>query len=265
MKAEYFSQIRKFNPYHGRDGRFTTASGNRTGKPSIGSAAASSGNLTDSNFDDGTKIGSNVQHPEKVAGIKRGTPMPFADADGKRANPGREDNPQRMDNCQTCVIAYELRRRGYDVEAKPRTHQNYDQEKLSQDPTWAWRLPGTKNMPKVTNSAETYESSDKAYEYLQDTIEAGKRYTMNFVWGDGRGAHIIIAEKTDGKTWLFDPQSGDAIRTESGVKEYISRFAGVGNNPKQSNWQGGAIQTLPISDMDINPINVETILQKATT
>ena len=265
MKATFFSEIRKFNPYHGGDGRFTTASGNRTGKMTIGSAAASAGSSLKADFDDGTNTGSNVQHPDRVSGISRGDPMSFQDADSQRANPGWEDNPQRRDNCQTCVIAYELRRRGYDVEAKPRTHQNYDQEKLSQDPTWAWRIPGTKNMPKITNGAETYESADNAFNYLQNTIESGKRYTMSFAWGDGRGAHIVIAEKTDGNTWIFDPQSGKSLRTESEVKEYVSRFAGVGTNARIPNWKGGAIQTLPVSDMDINPINVETILQKATT
>ena len=264
MKATYFSEIKKFNPYHGKDGRFTTASGNKTGKPVTGTSS-SGGSVLDANFDDGTKTGANVKNPAKVCGVEKGSPMSFADADAQRSNPGWENNPQRMDNCQTCVVAYELRRRGYDVEAKPRTHQNYDQEKMSYDPCWAWRVPGTKDMPQIIKSDESFESADKAIEHLNNTIEDGKRYTMNFVWGDGRGAHIIIAEKTDGKTWLFDPQSGNSITSESEVKEYVSRFAGVGGNEKSPNWSGGAIQMLPISDMDINTVNVETVLQKATT
>ena len=68
-----------------------------------------------------------------------------------------------------------------------------------------------------------------------------------------------------GVTWFFDPQSGNAIHGDSEVKDYVSRFAGVGSNSKHPNWPGGAIQVMPISDMNIYPIIVETILQIATT
>lgn len=56
--------------------------------------------------------------PKKLAGVKRKDMMTFEEADGTKPNPKINEDYSYMINCQTCVVAYEARRRGYDVDAK---------------------------------------------------------------------------------------------------------------------------------------------------
>ena len=274
MRAYYFSEIKKFNPYHGKDGRFTTSSGNATGRTGLSgdSGAGSIGiseNVRKYGFDtnDGTSCAENVTHPAKISGVQRGEPMNFAQADEQRANPRFSEDSGRRINCQTCVVAYELRRRGYDVQANRRNiyNENYDQKKMASDSTWSWKDPKTGKHPSLIHSATEYDSTDAAYAYLNNTIQSGKRYTLEFSWGDGRGSHIITAEKTNGLLWLFDPQSGVAHVEENEVKSYIKNIAGIGTQPRNPRWPGGAMHMLPVSDMNIDEFAVETVLSKSTS
>ena len=66
--------------------------------------------------------------PERIAGVKRNEKgfMDFLEARGgsellgaSASNPHFMEGDNFNNNCQTCVVAYEARRRGYNVEAKP--------------------------------------------------------------------------------------------------------------------------------------------------
>ncbi|WP_390621060.1 phage minor capsid protein [Treponema pectinovorum] len=54
-----------------------------------------------------------------IADTQQGKPMNFRQTDGGSPNPNYKKGGGYAKNCQTCVVAYELRRRGYDVEALP--------------------------------------------------------------------------------------------------------------------------------------------------
>ena len=271
MRAECFSEIKKYNPYHGKDGRFTTASGSNTVVSSSGrggsDSSASSTGVKDFGFDknDGTKCASNLTHPKKISSVERGEPMNFEEADTNKVNPNFERDIRYQTNCQTCVVAYELRRRGYNVEAKLRSGFDYDQEKLARNSTHVWKDPKTGGKPSLIQSPETFASSGGVGVYLDNTLEEGKRYTMKFSWANDGGSHIIIAEKTKGRAWLYDPQSGKSYVYADEIESYTRKFAGVGKNKRNTGMSGGAIQMLPISDMDIDEFAVETILTKSTT
>ena len=56
----------------------------------------------------------NFKEIERMTGLKRGTPMTFEEADNGRANVYRDRS-----NCATCVVAHELRLRGFDITALP--------------------------------------------------------------------------------------------------------------------------------------------------
>ena len=267
-----FEEIKKYNHYHGADGRFTTSSGNVTGSFSFGGDTDSGGigisaGVKKYGFDknDGTACSSDVTHPNKVSGVERGKPMTFEEADTQKSNPGFENNHNRQTNCQTCVVAYEMRRRGYNVEAKPYTGMDYDQKALASDPTHVWIDPKTGRKPNLTHSPETFRSSDEAISYLQSTLKKGKRYALRLNWANDGGGHIIIAQQSHGRTWLFDPQSGDSYVEADEVKSVVERLAGVGNNKRSKGMSGGALKLLPISDMNIDPFAVETSLTRATT
>ena len=60
----------------------------------------------------------------RYAGV-RGQPMEV-DPAARDANPNYAKGEEYQTNCQRCIWAYEMRRRGYDVEAKPRTRSMTD-------------------------------------------------------------------------------------------------------------------------------------------
>lgn len=98
-------------------------------------------------------------------------------------------------NCQRCVPAYEMRRRGYDVVVKPRPATNNDE--LALRPWNAWK--------NVRPIAYTDVSQ------IETTMASwgdGARAQVVCVW-QGGGGHTFIAEQQNGKTVFLDPQTND--------------------------------------------------------
>ena len=75
----------------------------------------------------------NITKTEEALGIRKGSEMNFEQADGNKPNPNYIKNRAYQINCQSCVVAYELRRRGFDVEAFGNTGQGCTTYKLSYD------------------------------------------------------------------------------------------------------------------------------------
>ena len=107
-------------------------------------------------------------------------------------------NPDKLrKNCQRCVQAYEFRRRGYDVIAKPK--------------------PTEGNNIKWGNECFTDEKGHfVAYKLRKTKAEVekelagapnGARYSIYVSWKVG-GAHVFIAEKENGVVRFVDPQTG---------------------------------------------------------
>jgi hypothetical protein len=78
---------------------------------------------------------------EKRLGIKQGTPMTFDEANEMRGNPHYSEAESYRINCQTCVVANELRRRGFPVEALANT-KGSALEELSHASEKAWNCIG---------------------------------------------------------------------------------------------------------------------------
>lgn len=104
-------------------------------------------------------------------------------------------------NCQRCVPAYELRRRGYDVTAAPRKARND-----SVADSWShlfkdqeWRSVGG-------------DDREEALLNLEAEIklgERGSRYAITLWWQGQRGGHTFVAENVNGTVKYIDPQSGN--------------------------------------------------------
>ena len=102
-------------------------------------------------------------------------------------------------NCQRCVPAYEMRRRGYDVMAKPTILVGRD---VINENTWKnifdnaeWRSCGTGNGLK----------------YIEDAMKNygdGARAEIYVLWKNKKEAHVFVAEQRNGKTIFIDPQDG---------------------------------------------------------
>lgn len=121
------------------------------------------------------------------------------------------DYREFSENCQRCVVAYEARRRGYNVVAQP-TYQGDQMPHVV-------RIPGT----DVTNGrwqgafqgAKAESVSAKTSSAVNNKINAkmasygdGSRAVIGVQWKNGSGGHVFIAERKNGTTYLIDPQVG---------------------------------------------------------
>ncbi|MBR4971300.1 MAG: hypothetical protein IKY58_05935, partial [Paludibacteraceae bacterium] len=154
---------------------------------------------------------------EKLLGIKQGAPMSFEEANEMRGNPHyiRGSYSGYTINCQSCVVANELRRRGFDVEAMMNTrHRNNLPYILSKGTEKAWIDPiifktGTPNYKVAKDgSFRTYYEKINWKEFNEFTKEVG-RYHVSFDWKGTDSGHIIVFERlSDGHVKWYDPQSG---------------------------------------------------------
>ena len=155
---------------------------------------------------------------EQKIGIKRGEDMTFEEANELRGNIGYGEGREFSVNCQSCVVANELRRRGYDVTALPnlKKEENIPYE-LSGKTNWAWIDPETMQTPEKKQAGGQYVSGldikSKTLTQLNKelnelTKEAG-RYHIDFMWKDGKGGHIITVDRLEnGSIRIYDPQIG---------------------------------------------------------
>lgn len=101
-------------------------------------------------------------------------------------------------NCQRCVPCYEMRRRGYDVEVCPR--REYD-DYMSAHPFCVWQNPDI-----ICCRGNTIEDIDQ---YMA-TWGDGARAQIVVTWYPSTiDGHTFVAERVDGQTYFYDPQSGD--------------------------------------------------------
>lgn len=167
--------------------------------------------------------GVDLTHPDSIASVGRGAPMDEKQANSGHANPGYRRRGGYTINCQTCVVAYELRKRGYNVEAKPNTKSNAFEE-LSLNTNHAWIDPKTGTYPEYIKD-ESVTGAKKAYKWINNILEPGKRYTIQFGWaGRKRTGHIIHCRKIEGGIELYDPQSGRIISEQQECLMYLDRI-----------------------------------------
>lgn len=165
-------------------------------------------------------------HPAMLAGVKRGKEMTHTEANEGRVNPNYNHsghNGYRI-NCQSCVVNYEARRRGYDVETKP-NYNNPKAKSLSYNTNLAWIDPATGEHPKIVRSGT--KTAKQLLKYMNDHIEEGNRYTFQFYWRNYNSGHIICAYKENGQVVLYDPQvpvSWAYTKTDADLLDYFKRI-----------------------------------------
>lgn len=113
------------------------------------------------------------------------------------------------ENCQRCVVAYEMRRRGYDVVAQPRVIDGADPV----SPYWRDLFKGAK---------WEVASGESEADALIGRMPVGSRGTVYIAWEKdewGRGfSHVFNFERTSDGVFYRDPQT-DKID----VRDYFSR------------------------------------------
>ena len=160
----------------------------------------------------------NIRDLDQALPVMQGKIMNFTEADQLKGNPHYSD-PDGMtegywENCQTCTVGYELRRRGFPVEALPNKNWEilkfYDEKKITQDDRFL-NPDGSRPVPKhPLTLSDTVK--DKVNFIEEETKDTG-RYELRLVWKVKLGkkplAHVMIVERQkNGNLLWFDPQSG---------------------------------------------------------
>ena len=119
----------------------------------------------------------------------------------KEVNPHFQGDPTTdlySVNCQRAVYAYEARRRGLDVVAKPALDLD-----VLKDPVALKYL----NVMQL-QTYNTCSSADGVLQRITDMPDGG-RAVIRVEWGKRKNdGHAFIAEKINGKMMLIDPQTG---------------------------------------------------------
>ena len=200
--------------------------------------------------------------------VLQGQIMPFGMADRGHPNPNFSiENASELGyhhNCQTCTVAYELRRRGFDVTAKSnrvahtqkllvngvevevehreiafwqaRTKLSWQQRFLNPD--------GTDVVPIKSAGIENTIEAKKAF-IEAHTQEVG-RYEVYCRW-DAQNAHVFIIEKQKGGNLVwYDPQTAEIATME---ERYLKKMI------------HSDIWVTRIDDKLVNPKFAERLLQ----
>lgn len=208
-----------------------------------------------------SKVVEDVNRP-KLAGVVQGEPMTFEQADAGRANPRfRDGGKPYRNNCQTCVVAHEARRRGFDVEAMPRVTQH--QEDLAFNTRLAWKdSTGHAPMPLTNGNVATNKQLVK---WFEDTVEEGERYHLNVFWKNYKGGHIVCLERINGTLTMFDPQNAEI---SSGSEKILNYFNSYRIRLRQESFSGtyrGMVKLYRVDNLEFNMDYVNDIMREATT
>lgn len=137
-----------------------------------------------------------------------------AGSDLAKVNPNfkteKDKDGRYSHNCQRCVPAYEARRRGLDVVAKP-VKMNKWGKISAYDP-----FARAESYKKVFPGATWKRGGDKPEKEITSfllAINGDARAEVSVTWDQGlcgkSGRHVFVAEKTGNAIKFIDPQSGD--------------------------------------------------------
>ena len=139
---------------------------------------------------------------EKAVGAHKGVSLDAAGAISG-ANPNYSAGGAYRINCQRCVQTYELRRRGYDVIAKPMPSSG-------NTVSWGSECFIQPGQYQASYQAFTLGQTGAAVKKELAAAPDGARYAIYVKWkGRGSSAHVFIAEKSNGNIQYMDPQTGN--------------------------------------------------------
>ena len=139
------------------------------------------------------------------------------------------DYREYSQNCQRCVVAYELRRRGYDVTAQP-TFPGDDLSRIAYTDTknniYAAKWRGAFKNAKTENVGVRGNNSRAEKEVIQNIENKmhgygnGSRAVIQILYRGG-GGHVFNVENQNGRVTYVEAQTGqikDIAKTMTSVK-----------------------------------------------
>ena len=165
------------------------------------------------------EITKNNRDLDKALPVMQGKIMNFTEADQLKCNPHYSDldaaKEGYWENCQTCTVTYELRRRGFPVEAWPnKDDEIYKVWFPKNNLTWDDRfLNSDGSRPIKTRPSVLSDTVTAKVDFIKKSTEETGRYELYLKWkpidGQESGAHVMIVERQkNGNLLWFDPQSG---------------------------------------------------------
>ena len=259
-KSGEMVEFQKFNPYHDKRGRFTTANGATSFTYAPGKSKAHDNAIAREKAKHDAeqkkfKIHS-VGDPKIIAGAKRGEPMTREQANKGNVNPNFSKGGAYRTNCQTCVVVYEARLRGYDVQAKPK--KSWEAGQLAQNTRLAWIDPATGKNPKFIQD-NTVTTAKRCKSWMESTVKKDERYTFEFAWRGLNSGHIVSLDRNSkGILRMYDPQNGKTYHGDQ-INKYL------GNIQFSRQTMGGRKSTVRmtrVDDMRINSNYADAIMKK---
>lgn len=205
----------------------------------------------------------NNRELSKLLPVIQGKIMNFTEADNGKANPNftLPDAVAKgyYHNCQTCTMAYELRRRGFDVEAIANplvkgfnNYRDFTQFCSINNLNWRDRFLTSEGKPAgyASSSALKKDTITEKLSFIETQTSQQGRYEIYCVWkGKKVSAHVFIIERQkNGKLLWFDPQSA---RRGGAFTDFLELM------------KKDCIEVMRIDDKIINPKFVKRLI-KAT-
>ena len=133
-------------------------------------------------------------------------PPPTLNKNLEAVNP-KHDRYGTVNNCQYCVVAADMRERGYDVQARLRNDGGYEKDisKWYNNPPKFTHL----NVPPLTKDESNDSRRERAYSMMMKHLEKqgeGARgyFGVEFMWG---GGHAMYYKVENGKVNIYNPQN----------------------------------------------------------
>ena len=133
-------------------------------------------------------------------------PPPPLNKNLEAVNPNH-DRYGTVNNCQYCVVAADMRERGYDVQARLRNDGGYEKDisKWYNNPPKFTHL----NVPPLTKDESNDSRRERAYSMMMKHLEKqgeGARgyFGVEFMWG---GGHAMYYKVENGKVNIYNPQN----------------------------------------------------------
>ena len=160
------------------------------------------------NGDNGWSMAPAFKNPQSLkAAIGTKSKAMGIEAAAKGANPYYNTSYREFtENCQRAVVAYEARRRGYNVTAQP----TYKGDKLPNRAYGnnSYYMGAFQNAKAHTVSGKTAKSMQTNFENRIKSYGNNSRSTLAFGWKGRRTGHVINVEVQRGKIHYIDAQNG---------------------------------------------------------
>ena len=172
---------------------------------------------------------------DKKTGFHLKTKEMSAEEDLVYVNPGYKNwDANTKNNCVFCAVAFELRRRGYDVQAN-KANQGYDDISLMPDYFKGAKytfIDGGLSDDEIFANDGVIPKNRQA-KMIDNTIYAiknqpnGARGELSIVWDGAYSGHALSYSNENGKIVIYDAQSNKMIKDIESIGRFLGKASQI--------------------------------------